>query len=249
MHRFLLLFLTCWCFGNLLSVVAMADRSAQTVVDEGYVFTKVKATGTLFNKDRFLHYYRLTPGEPFDKKKHEHSLEKMRTELRNEGYLAAKIADTVSYNKKSKTVQVALSVSLGNLFIIDKVTVALEGGGNESQELKLGLEKLLERALVRHALDKEVLDRQAQEIKAWLRKKGYSSPQLSLVTKNDGAHKASLSFSVVLPAKKELVFVGNSFFTTENLLDEIFAADGDELLPAVLLAEDIEALYKSKGFF
>lgn len=216
----------------------------------GYLFTKVKAQGSLLGKDRFLHYYRIAPGEPFDGEKHARSVAKIRAELKDEGYLNAKIIDTIQYHDKSKTVSVSLLLQEGKRFKIDDVRIKLIGGGAESAELSTELEKLLEKSLARGYLEKERVDKQAGQIKSWLRQRGYSQPHLSLSTAHDSSGKATLSFTVTLGPKKQLLFEGNAFFSSEQLFNELADCDGDGVpLPPPLLAEDIESLYKRHGFF
>lgn len=240
--RFVVLFLSC-----LLSAFSLfSNDNAQ----RGYLFAKVKAQGSLLGKDRFLLYYRIAPGEPFSIEKHAHSLTKIRAALKDEGYLNAKITDKIHYHDKSKTVSVSLTLLAGNRFIIDHVSIQLVGDGAQEVELAAELEKLTQGSLLKAYFAKELVDKQASLIKSLLRQRGYGQPKISLSSSHDGAEKATLVFQVILGKKKLLIFEGNTFFSRDELCNELSALDGDGVpLPPPLLAEEIEILYKRKGFF
>lgn len=244
MHSFRSIVLFLWCLTSTSFLFTAAGSHL------GYLFTRVKAQGSLLGKDRFLHHYRIAPGEPFDEEKHTHSLAKIRAELKDEGYLNAKIIDTIQYHDKSKTVSVSLLFQEGNRFAIDRIIVQLVGGGAQAEEITQGLQSLLESSLLRAYFLKELVDKEAGEIKAWLSKRGYNQPHLSLATAPDSSGKVTLTFTVTLGPQKQLVFVGNTFFKSEELFTELSSLDGDGVpLPPSLVAEDIETLYKRKGFF
>lgn len=213
-----------------------------------WTFAKVKAQGSLLGKDRFLPYYRMAPGELFDEAKHQQSLEKIRAELKNEGYLCAQIIDTINYNKKSKTVSVELRLQEGARFTIERVVVQIVDKIPQAATIQKELEKLLEGALLRHYVEKHLLDAEAHTIKSWLLRQGFGQPRIALSMTHDRVNKATLTFSVTLGARKQLLFEGNTFFTSEELTQSAVPEDG-MLLPGALVAEDIETLYKRKGFF
>ena len=72
---------------------------------------------------------------------------------------------------------------------------------------------------------------------------------LSLSTKLDDLHgTVAVTFSLKLPPKKEVQFVGNEFYSDEYLRDQLRILEAHEL-PPDMLADELALLYKRKGFF
>ncbi len=215
-------------------------------------FVKVKIKGSLLQKERFLRFYLFEPGDVFDEEKHKHSLKNIVEALVSEGYLAAAVKDAVNYDQKTKTVSVTLTLNPGTRYTIGAIKVELAGGSPQGTRLvSEELQKMVERDVARKFAEKEMLDVEAQRMRTYLLKAGYARPNIMLTSVRDAVQsKLDVTFTIELPPKKLYLFEGNQFYTTEFLLSELLAleAQGISLEPS-LIVEDLEALYKKKGFF
>lgn len=215
--------------------------------DVPWTFTKIRGKGSFFSKERYLQHYLIEPGDRFDLSKHKLSLTKMVDVMKAEGYLKARITDEINYDKASKTVSVAVRFEPGSRYIIDSVQVKLD----QYPELRNELQKKAEKTLAHAIAEKDRIAAATDEMTKYLAKKGYAGAtiQSHLAIIEDKKNRATLSFVVTLVEKKEYLFTGNSFFTSDQLLDEILLVQEQGLsLPDSLIAEDIEALYRAKGF-
>lgn len=211
---------------------------------EPWIFTKAKIQGALVGKDRFLQYYLISPGDLFDEAKHKHSLKTIEEELKNEGYLHATVADTVLYDEPSQTVKVTLRLSPGTSFTISQVFLELSP---DDPVLQAHLQKKLSEHLIRRTFSKEGVNREAERLLAKLARSGYAHPALSLITKPDEGIVV-ITFAVKLPPKKEVQFVGNEFYTTDSLRDQLRLLEAHDL-PPDMLADELALIYKRMGFF
>ncbi len=216
------------------------------LLSESWIFTKAKIQGALVGKDRFLQYYLISPGDVFDEAKHKHSVHTIEDELKREGYLHATVIDTVTYDEPSQTVKVSLRLSPGTSFTTGQVALELSP---DDPLLRAHLQKKLAQHLVKRTFTQDALNREAEMLVAELRKSGYVHPSLSLSTKLDDLHgTVAVTFSLKLPAKKEIQFVGNEFYSDEFLSEQLRILEAHEL-PPDMLADELVLLYKRKGFF
>lgn len=211
---------------------------------EPWIFTKAKIQGALVGKDRFLQYYLISPGDLFDEAKHKHSVKTIEDELKNEGYLQATVADTVLYDEPSQTVKVILRLSPGKSFTVAQVLLELSP---DDPIVQAHLQKKLSEHLVRRTFSKGLVNREAELLLAKLAQSGYAHPALSLITKLDEGTVA-VTFAVKLPPKKEVQFLGNEFYTTDSLRDQLRLLEAHEL-PPEMLADELVLMYKRMGFF
>jgi outer membrane protein insertion porin family len=222
-----------------------------------WTFFKVKVKGSLVGKDRYQHYYAMEPGEPFDLAKHQHSLVKIQEELKRHGYLQAKVADHIAYDKNMKRVLVTLYLENAEQFLIEKVALILKvhqtqpmsAKTDSSTKLQEHVQALLDQ-LKGQYYDHALIDRQVEEIKSYLIGKGYLNPKIELSKESAKVKKTvALTCTVTVYQKKRFVFFGNHFYSSEQLLEELLLIGKSAMLiPPGLLAEDISALYKKKGF-
>ena len=219
------------------------------IVSTRWTFAKVKIKGSIVGKDRFLHYYALEPGQVFDEAKHKHSLATIENELRQEGYLDAKVNASKQYDTKHKAVVITLTLNPGTLFTIADVTVVLKGAAQkELPALHEKLQELVSQDLLHANVLKETINGEARKIKDSLMSQGYARVRISLVTKRISAKEVSLSYHVTIQQKKRYKCKGNVFYSTEALMQELFSESQGMSVHPEVLAEDMSALYKKKGF-
>ncbi|MBA3954304.1 BamA/TamA family outer membrane protein, partial [Candidatus Dependentiae bacterium] len=219
-----------------------------------WTFSKVCFKGSLVGKDRYEQYYALEGGELFDIAKHQQSLVKIQQELKNQGYLEAEVADVIAYDKETKTVKVTLYVDKTEHFTVGTIAVIVSCKQKTEQEIKKLQQKIIE--LVQTELadahcDQQLLQEQTDRIKLYLGRKGFLNPKVDYITvPNKKNRTVRIKYTVMLSEYKRFVFFGNHFFTSHQLLEELLASGSSAfLIPPALLAEDIRALYKKKGFW
>lgn len=234
-------------------------------VDEGYelkihlgafwTLAKVYIEGSMIGKDRYRQHYQGEPGEPFDERKHKHGLERITLLLKEDGYLNPRITERIDYDKATKSVMVTIYLDPGPLFFIYDVMVELiaptTSDKSEPERLYAKLQKMVRRALLHASYNKITLDETARTIKNFLVRKGFLDATLELEEFiNNAQHRVCLSWTIKLCHKKAFEFIGNHFFTSTQLLDQLLLFGKSlALIPSSLLAEELIAVYKKKGFF
>ncbi|MBA3751446.1 BamA/TamA family outer membrane protein, partial [Candidatus Dependentiae bacterium] len=209
------------------------------------VLSKVTLKGSLVGKDRFLHSYFIEPGDHFDIQKHQHSLEKIKEELIQEGYLAPHVTDQLYPLADGTAIKVVITLDPGYRYTIDAVTFTVT-----PSDIEKDLTAYISKSLVRSYCTQELLQWSAHSIKEYARARGYIQRKLGYTaTKNDKKGTVSLAFQLELDVKKQYSFKGNSFYTTEQLTTEILNFDFKGIpVPSCFLVEDLEAFYKKRGF-
>ncbi len=213
-----------------------------------FVVSKVKIKSSLLGKDRYIHHYLHEAGDFFDELKHKRSLKILQDELIDDGYLDATIKDTVTFDEPTKTVAVSLQLIPGSRFTFSAIHLSLAGRPLD-RELKQELHSVLE-PLVGSFAQKKSLNDYAKRLNAFLVRKGYVKPGIELTKKvNESRGEVELAYTITLSERHEFRFVGNQFLSTSDLLDDLFSlVDQGISLPSTLIAQDIQDLYKKKGF-
>lgn len=220
-----------------------------------WTFSKVIFKSSLMDKDRYQQYYLLETGEPFDLANHQHSIVNILNELRQQGYLNAKVCDYISYDKETKSVTVTICLEQVNRFVIDNVKVNIKIHETEmtedSKNLQTKIQAMVNRELSGNYYSKSLVTQQIKQIKKYLAHKGFVNPKIELSNNIDNKkNHISLEYDITLYQKKRFIFFGNHFFSSDQLLNELLVVDTSALLiPPSLLAEDIKGLYKKKGFW
>jgi len=209
--------------------------------EDPWILAKIKGKGSLLDKARFLQYYAIEPGNQFDEQQHGHSVKKIIEEMQGEGYLATSIEDTIRYHEDSHTVTVILSLKPGIQYTVDEILVNLNG------PLQPKIKKILEQEITSASQDGII--KATERLRSYLSKKGYAHPKIVLTkTRDDSREVVHLVYDIDLNKKKQYVFEGNLFFSSAELQEEIASLEA-MALPTTLLIEDIETLYKKKGFW
>lgn len=217
-----------------------------------WTFSKVKFKGPLVGKDKYRQYYLLEPGEPFDITKHQHSVDRILQELKNEGYLQASVIPKISYEKKNKQVSVVIDLQKADRFTIQSVSVTVKGPDKtEHKNLEKKIQKKLANELQKSYYTKQLIDEHITSLKKYLAQKGFLQATIEVdMTLNKKKAEVSLIFKLTIAQKKSFIFLSNQFFSTEQLLEELLLLDNNvALIPPSLLSEEIKSLYKKKGFW
>lgn len=216
-----------------------------------YTFDKVKCKGSIVGKDRYIQKYVLNPGEPFKLDKHSQSLKLIKQALHADGYLKAKLDDHIAYNREDKIVNVKIYIDNAKQYTIKKAIYKIETSLSESTSTKIQdlLETILPSLSGKLALQ-STIEAYVDRIKLNLAQNGFYNVLVDYELNTLKKEKVSVGFRISLGAEQHFVFNGNTFFTSEQLLEQLVVLDNLLLLiPPILLSEDLEQLYKSKGFW
>jgi len=216
------------------------DFSAQ------WIFSRVVLSGIVISKERYKNYYSLNAGDVFDSDKHRQSLQKISALLHAEGYCAASVQDTIAFNEKTGLITVYLKIVLGPRFTITDIRVT----SDDETALEKKIIKQL-KYLRKSLYTKELVDHAAQDLKNYLQRKGYYAASISAEKElyNDTG-QVKIRFAVKCGPKAICEFIGNQFFSNQELQHtmQLFGSAG-ELIPPLIIADEIKALYIKKGFF
>ena len=216
-------------------------------------FQKLKVHGILRGKDIYRQYYIMESGDPFDVVKHEHSIDKIKEALRKEGYFNYKVDSSFSYDYDTKSITVDLFLDKGGRFRVGQITLEISADDNVCQEVSV-LKKYIYKKLRRLSgsfYHKDIINDQARIIKRYLAQRGFLQVGVELEERIDAVQKRiHVHWKMDLYQKRLFVFLGNNFFSQQELLDNILQFGRSAwLLPASILSEEIEHAYHDKGFW
>lgn len=221
-----------------------------------WTLARVQFRGSMVGKERYRQYYPTEPGELFDENKKERALEKIRRALKDESYLNARVVAELVKDQATKSLTVVITIEPGKRFLINNVHVCVrkdpdDGGQDDCAAVAVRAKKLLKHELRKGFYTKELIDTAARSVRQYLVRKGYLDAAIEYQEEIDrDEHTVRLNFVITLYNRKIFEFVGNTFFTSETLIKEIMQfGKAAMMIPPALLAEDIERLYKDKGFW
>ncbi len=221
---------------------------------------RIKVKGIFTNKQVFQHCYGIDRGDRFDIDRHERSLEKMRDLCRDEGYFNALVAASFSHNIFFHQINPTITVNRGKQFSIESIFVEVDGDGVTANGLMVGeqkayLEKKIYRTFLKRLLhkkyNKKFLESVIVEIQKYLLDEGYETTTITFDDQLD-IDKASiqLNWHIGVQYKYVSIFWGNSFFSDDQLQRCIIDfGRSARLIPISLLVQEIERIYKDKGFW
>ncbi len=222
-------------------------------LQSAWTFSKIKIHGILRGSDEYVRLYSLEAGDQFDEIKHAHSCKNIRNYLSHEGYHSVRIDDKCIYNEKTKTVEVHISIARGKRYRISDASVILKDVCKDVhlEKLKHELQKKIRRGLAGKWYARDELKHVTSECKTHILHEGFLSSDIVLEQSFDHTHKkVLLTFFIDVSHKLRLFFIGNTFFSQGMLLDRIVQfGKSIWLLPSSLLEEEIERMYRDKGFW
>lgn len=219
-----------------------------------WTFSRVKIHGLILGKDTYKQLYRMEPGDPFDEQIHQASLARMEEELKCKGFFDANVTSTYKRDLKTKSIKVAVTINRGPSFSMLALPVVLRAdkGLRESviDGLKAHLEKQYTKSLSHTPYQKKNLTTVALSIKKYLFSQGFLEPKIELQERIIPAQKlVKLCFVITLGAQRRFTFLGNTFFTSDHLLEYLMQVGPSFwMLPPDMLEQELITLYKAKGF-
>lgn len=217
-------------------------------------FAKVKVHGVLLGKDTYKRYYAMDPGDPFDETRHQYSLEKIREELKADGFFNSSVASWFQKNENTKTIIVHIDIAKGSRFSLGDVVVSMRAHSDIDPQECAMVQERIERNYLRRmpgaSYNKKYLNKQGQAVRRYLLKHGFLHTTIELQERISKREQAvHLVLTIDVHGKKKFIFSGNNFFTDNFLLEKLLELGSSLwLLPIPMLQEEILKLYWEKGF-
>jgi outer membrane protein insertion porin family len=220
-----------------------------------WAVSSVHVTGSLVGKDSYRRYYDIEPGDTFSLTKHYRCIHKLLQAFKAQGYYDTVIHATLTPNYEHKLVSVTLSLDPGTPYTVNDITLTLKGDGNVTREDLDTIRTKIKRIVLGHtkgsSFNVELLQDMGKNIHRYLARKGFFNPVIhSEISINQERKWVRPEFTLSINRKKQFDYVGNHFFSSEELL-KIITAFGAcaSLIPSSLIAEEITELYKNRGFW
>lgn len=226
-----------------------------------WTIARIQVQGTLIGKDRYRQQYLLEPGDVFDEQKHKLSLEKITQDLASQGYGNAQVSAEFVPDDAMKSFIVTLIIDQRDRFVIKEVEVSIEGNAeddpasdNKTQKKEVPIEsqirKRVQDALVGGWYTKQSVDEETTKLKDFLLYQGFLDTTIEL--EQGFCHERAwvkLHFTITLKHKQFFEFHGNRHISKRELLDQIALFGSSAIvIPPLLIAQEIESLYKARGF-
>jgi outer membrane protein insertion porin family len=227
----------------------------QATFEGRWTFKGVKIQGVLTGKDIYRPYYMMEAGEPFSEHKHVQSLAHIENALRVQGYFNAQVTGELERNVVTRMVEARVVINRDTRFTIGNVSLELaldeEYEALSADQLKKDIVHNFLKRITKTNYEKEALDELGRSIKKYLARHGFACVSIQLHESVHHAHnKVDLAWHIKANNRRLLVFFGNTYFTSEQLLSFVsHFGRSTSLLPAHILAEEIERYYKDAGFW
>lgn len=221
-------------------------------LEADWVLGAISFSGIALGKNKYLQYYDMSSGQVFSQEKHEASLKKITEVFAQKGYKEVVLKDSLIYHKPTKTVRVKISCQKGKLFSIGSVScLVIDKNKNRKKRVEQIIEERFLSRLSGKSYHEQTLIDATKEIETFLSHRGYLKSTIKLQeTSNTQTKKVTLFFSIQVGKRRQVTFVGNHFFSATQLREQILKfGDSVQMLPASLLAQDMIAEYRKKGFW
>lgn len=223
---------------------------------EGFwIFSKLEISGIWFGKNSYAQNYLLEPGDPFEESKNQLSIERIKEQLNNEGYLNAFVDFKIFKNYQDKSISVKLEINKGSRFSVKEVKFNLEKDRYTSEEefeyIEEKIDKEFHSKFLKFNYSWKSINKTTKTLKKFLARNGFPFASITLNESfNYEKRQAKLHFNINLKNKRSYIFIGNDFFS-DNVIND-FLHDSYDIswdMPYTILAEAIIQFYKNKGFW
>ena len=216
---------------------------------------RMAVSGFLRGKDRLKNSYLIDIGDPFDQQKHQHGIEQMVNFLKDAGYFQAQVFDTVAIDPLTQAVFVKCAVKKGSKFKVHTIEIQFDHVGSVSPEeidkLQQRIKTMCIAKLQGKCYSSQLIQSLLQKTNWVLSHHGCIGFDVTIDQQVIPEHKdVKIVLHVSLERKKEFVFWGATFFKTEQIVDHLLLYGKSTWhFPSSLIVDEIEQLYKSKGFW
>ena len=220
-----------------------------------WTFERATFRGVMIGKDKFRQYYDIQPGARFDEDKHRRSVIEIKEAFANDGYFEASVTDSLIRNEKTKSVIAKIILAKGSRFIIEQIDVDYikvpHVSVYDSESLCLKVKKFLLKRLKGMPFSKKHIADEIRALKRYLSQKGFMYVSIDVFHTIDQERKtAVVQCKLELQHKREFIFLGNHYFSVQQLLESIFVFGRSAwLLPSTILSEELIKVYHQKGFW
>jgi outer membrane protein assembly factor BamA len=219
-------------------------------------FGRLKIKGLLTDKQKYSHCYLMEYGDRFEQERHDYSIKKMKQLCKDEGYCDVSIESVIRHDSTANMAHPTLTITRGKQFVISDIDIHIEGDGYEPQPqefelLRKSIEKNCFKRVIKAAYQKELLNQKASAVKDYLAREGYVPVAIVLDEQLDALNKkVRLVWHITIQHRLVFLFSGNRFFSDKQLRELVIQfGQSASLLPPHALAQDIERMYKEKGFW
>jgi hypothetical protein len=216
-----------------------------------WLVDRVHIAGFLLGKERLRQWYLLKPGSVFDEIKHREGVQAISAKLYDEGYCNAHIQDVLERDASRNAVFVNLYVSQGERFQMRDITINIVGAAHqEYKKLHHAMRLLLKNELTDAYYERTLLNQSAEKIRGLLIDYGYLTSTIKMREHiNHDRENINLIWDIEISGKNIFEFRGNFAFSRQQLLEQIMLfRDAATLLPAEVLTEELEQLYRQHGY-
>lgn len=216
------------------------------------LFRKLSIKGIRFGKDTLRHWYGINSGDVFNHEQHAKGCQEIKTALQDQGYPLAVVHDEIIIDADTKLVDVNIVIERGPVFYIGNNELRIISQVLKPHEHEFMVDEISQvlLRLEKRRYDKRKIVQKKESIEQYIQKRGYYAVSISwepVVHKNTGT--IDVTWTVSIAQKKRTIFEGISFFTQEDIEKNIFPMISCEDLPTDVIEQELEAAYKSKGFF
>ena len=213
----------------------------------------IKFRGVLIGKDTYRQYYMMEPGDIFDINKHEDSLSRIVLVLNDNGYRNSRVVGNLDHCDGRKNVNILIDIHKKSRFMIGNVALKILGtdlSTKKENSLNDEISKLFFSQFIRTYYSQEMVNQVISNIKNFLLKKGFPCASINYEEYVNSENKEiDLNVSIKLPKKRNTLFVGNIFFSDEQLLNVITQFRASTwIVPLSLIKDEIISIYRAQGF-
>jgi outer membrane protein assembly factor BamA len=214
------------------------------------IFSKLHVISPLVDKDPYHYQYFFEPGQPFNEHHHKQALQSMLDALHDDGYYDAHLTVTSTLDTTTKHLEITITVDPGDRYKIEDIALVIKTSSTYNTTDAYRLKHILTTKLKGQFLCLKLLDNIGIFIINRAQEEGFFDTKLQLTKKlNPEKKSAFLTFTLTPHSRRMLECVGNHFFTEKEILATLAPFGiARSFLPPLLLAQEIETLYKKNGF-
>ncbi len=231
------------------------NYTVQLYLVKDCILSEIKVSGSLHGKEIYKNAYLIDIGEIFDEGKHYHSLLAMKKICHEQGYFQAELIDQVVTNEQDASVSVGILLKKGPRFQIDKATCIIDGPCHiPPYEIETIYQKVTNVCCAKlHSkfYTQDLVENMQIKMKVLLEHKGFMVLNIGFQeTLHTDKKTIDIAFKVTIDRKKEFIFVGNSFYSNQELLDHLLLYGKSAWhFPSSVITDEIVQYYKNKGFW
>jgi len=234
------------------STTTPARTNLHVTLTGRWLFKKVVFDNIWFGSSTYHQLYLQQPGDLFDARVHEESIQAIKKHLHETGHLAGTVEESLHYGQKNKSITVHLRIHPGTPFKINSFTVQCHRKKDWlAQTLLEPLIRKTHAGLVGEVFTKKSLVSFAKKARKLLREHGYSGIRMTHTKKIDQA-RALIDLNIIIKTEKhqELTFSGNQVLSTAYILHDIVAQQiPDWLFSPDILTQQLLHEYYKKGYW